>query len=268
MGRMPPGEIDLIFADPPFNIGLDYDSHVDKMADEGYVEWTQEWVNAAARILKPDGSMWVAMCDEYVAHLWLALKGAGLVMRNWVVWYYTFGVHTTKKFGRSHTHLLYFVKDPKDFQFNTEHIRIPSARQTTYNDPRAARGGKVPDNTWITRPQDIPDSFQPGHDCWYYPRVAGTHRSRRDHIATQMPERILERIILSCSDGGDLVLDPFLGSGTTVAVAKKLGREWIGIDLSKAYIGKARRRIDKVFVGDEPEGAPDPRTSAPKTPRK
>lgn len=264
MDKMVPLSVDLVVADPPFNIGYTYDVHDDRMSDRDYLLWTRRWMEAAGHVLKPEGSIWVAICDEYAGELVCLLKELGFHMRNWVIWYYTFGVATTKKFGRSHTHLLYFTRG-KQFKFNNRHIRVPSARQTTYNDSRAEDGGKVPDNTWILRPQDVPKTFEPGHDCWYYPRVAGTHKARHDFITTQMPERVLERIILACSEPDDLVLDPFLGSGTTAAVAKKLARQYVGIELSQTYAKKARERIRGVQIGDPVDGPADPRISAPRS---
>src|SRR5471032_1581236 len=92
----------------------------------------------------------------------------GLTCRSWVVWYYTFGVHCKRKFSRSHTHLFYFVKNADDFTFNDEAIRVPSARQLVYADARADARGRVPDNTWILRPQDLPDGFTADEDTWYF----------------------------------------------------------------------------------------------------
>src|SRR5690606_38957268 len=95
--------------------------------------------------------------------------------------YYTFGVNCKYGFSRSHTHLFHFVKDPKKFTFNAAdpEIRVPSARQLVYGDRRANPKGRLPDNTWILRPQDMPDGFQQDGDTWYFPRVAGTFKERQ-----------------------------------------------------------------------------------------
>jgi len=184
-----------------------------------------------------------------------------------VVWYYTFGVNCTKKFNRSHAHLFHFVKDSKRFTFNDKPIRVPSARQLVYADGRAHPSGRLPDDTWILRPQDVPHGFEAKQDTWYFPRVAGTFKERAGFHGCQMPEQLLGRIIRSCSNPGDLVLDPFTGSGTTLAVANKLGRRWLGYELSESYARKALDRIQKTCPGQLLEGAPEPVVSAPRTPR-
>jgi site-specific DNA-methyltransferase (adenine-specific) len=258
--------VDLAFADPPYNIGYSYDLYKDDLDDQTYLTWTQRWLAAVHRVLKPAGAVWVAIGDEYVAELKGIGEKLGLSLRNWVIWYYTFGVHCTRKFSRSHTHLLYFIKDPKNFTFNDGDIRVRSARQMVYNDGRADPQGRVPDNTWILRPQDALGAFGPDHDTWYFARVAGTFKERAGFHSCQMPERLLERIIRCCSDPNDVVLDPFAGSGSTLIVAKKLGRRWMGVEVSPEYVRHANARIAAVRAGDPVEGPEDPLSSAPATP--
>jgi site-specific DNA-methyltransferase (adenine-specific) len=176
-------------------------------------------------------------------------------------------VNCTKKFSRSHTHLFYFVKDARRFTFNASAVRVPSARQLVYADARADAGGRLPDNTWILRPQDLPQGFQPDEDTWYFSRVCGTFKERAGWHGCQMPEQLLGRIVRACSDPGEVVLDPFAGSGTTLAVAKKLGRRWLGFDVSPAYVERIRARLDAAAEGQPLEGAEEPTLSAPRTPR-
>jgi len=259
MQRIPSGTVDLVFADPPFNIGYQYDIYRDELDDEEYLNWCERWTREVARILKPDGTFWLAIGDEYVAELKVMIQRTHrLVLRNWVVWYYTFGVHCQNKFTRSHTHLLYWVKDPKRFTFNAEEIRVPSARQLVYADKRAHPKGRIPDDTWILRPQDLPEGFQPNEDTWYFPRVCGTFRERQGFHGCQMPEQLLGRIIRACSRPGELVVDPFAGSGTTLAVAKKLGRRFLGFEISPQYTEKIRERLARIQEGDPLEGSSDP----------
>ena len=110
-----------------------------------------------------------------------------------MIWYYTFGVNCTHKFSRSHAHLFYFVKDPANFTFREDdpQNRVPSARQLVYADRRANPRGRLPDDTWILRPQDLSDCFTPGEDTWYFPRVAGTFKERAGFHGCQMPEQLL-----------------------------------------------------------------------------
>ena len=219
------------------------------------------------RVLKDDGTFWLAIGDEYAAQAkMIAQEDLGLTCRSWVIWYYTFGVNCTKKFSRSHAHLFYFVKDTKQHTFNDEAIRVPSARQLVYADTRANPKGRLPDDTWILRPQDLPGGFRPDEDTWYFPRVAGTFKEREGFHGCQMPEQLLGRIIRCSSNNNGLVLDPFVGSGTTMAVAKKLGRRWLGFELSKEYAERTRERLRRIAVGDPLDGASEPLVSAPKTP--
>ena len=254
------GSVDLIFADPPFNIGYEYDLYDDRKGVDHYLAWTRRWGAEIARVLSPTGTFWLAIGDEYAAELKLIFhRELGLTPRSWVIWYYTFGVNCSKKFSRSHAHLFYFVKDPKRFTFHDEAIRVPSARQLVYADARANPRGRLPDDTWILRPQDVPDGFRAGEDTWYVPRVCGTFKERAGFHGCQMPEQLLGRIIRACSDEGDLVLDPFAGSGTTLVVAKKLGRRPLGFELSPDYAARARARLDAAEVGQPLEGGEEPR---------
>ena len=266
--KLDAGSVDLAFADPPFNISYEYDVYKDKRPYEEYLDWTREWMGEVSRVLKPTGTFWVAIGDEYAAEFKLILQNElKLTCRSWVIWYYTFGVNCKYKFTRSHAHLFHFVKDAKKFTFNAldPNLRIPSARQLVYGDKRAVKNGRLPDDTWILRPQDVPDGFEPDSDTWYFSRVAGTFKERQGFHGCQMPEQLLGRIIRASSKPGDLVLDPFAGSATTIAVAKKLGREYIGCELSKKYAIKGNARLDATTVGESLSGAENPLLSAPKT---
>ena len=218
------------------------------------------------RTLKPTGTFWLAIGDDFAAELKLLFqRELGLFCRSWVIWYYTFGVNCKFKFSRSHTHLFHFVKDPKNFTFERDSIRVPSARQLVYADARAHSKGRIPDDTWILRPQDIADSFSPDEDTWYVPRVCGTFKERAGWHGCQMPELLLGRIINACSKPGETVLDPFGGSGTTLVVAKKLNRRFIGFELSKNYAQQIHARLNAAKLGDSLSGADDPRFKAPPT---
>ena len=123
------------------------------------------------RALKPDGTFWLAIGDEFAAELKILFhRELGLTLRSWVIWYYTFGVNCKRKFSRSHAHLFHFVKDPKNVHVQRRDIRVPSARQLVYVDARADPKGRLPDDTWILRPQDVPDGFHPR-------RTPGTSRA-------------------------------------------------------------------------------------------
>ena len=259
MAKIASGSADLIFADPPFNIGYEYDVYNDRQSAESYLDWTREWAREVKRLLKPNGAFWLAIGDEYAAELKVIFhREMGLSLRSWVIWYYTFGVHCKKKFARSHAHLFYFVNNPDEYTFNDMEIRVPSARQLVYGDRRADPKGRVPDDTWILRPQDVPDGFDPASDTWYVPRVCGTFKERAGWHGCQMPEQLLGRIIRVCSNPGEIVLDPFGGSGTTLVVAKKLGRRFLGFELSDEYAQRIQSRLDTTEVGQELDGSSQP----------
>jgi len=269
LNEMESGSVDLVFADPPFNIGYEYDVYDDRRSGNEYLQFSRDWMSAVSRVLAPTGTFWLAIGDEYAAELKLiAQNDVGLTCRSWVLWYYTFGVNCARGFSRSHTHLFHFVKDPNRFTFNGDNpaVRVASARQLVYADARANSKGRLPDNTWILRPQDAPmGGFSPMHDTWYFARVAGTFKEREGFHGCQMPEQLLGRIIRVSSNPGDLVVDPFAGSGTTLAVAKKLGRRWLGIELSRDYVKSIKSRMDGCRVHDPLDGVADPVRSAPAT---
>jgi site-specific DNA-methyltransferase (adenine-specific) len=228
MRKMKRNSVDLVFADPPFNIDYKYDEYQDRKTADDYRHWTRRWTEAACVLLKPGGTFWLAMGDENVAMAKTVLeRDCGLHLRSWVVWHYTFGVNCKNKFARSHTHLLQMVTDLKQFTFNADDplLRVPSARSEKYNDKRANPDGKRPD------------------DVWRFPRVCGTFHERQKWHPCQMPESVLERIIRASSNPGDTILDPFAGSGTTLAVAERLGRNSIGIEMSQAYCDGIRQRL-------------------------
>jgi len=227
LGKAGSAFADLIFADPPFNIGYKYDKYYDKVKKKNYIGWTKEWMAACKRVLKPDGSFYIAIGDEYAANVKVIADELGLFMRNWIIWHYTFGQQMKNKFARSHTHIFYLVNDEKAFTFNDDVVRVISDRQKKYRDKRANPEGKMPDDVWDE-----------------YPRLCGTFEERTD-FPCQMPESLLARIIRFSSNERDWVLDPFSGSGTTGVVAAKLNRKYTGIELSSEYAGESRKRIKK-----------------------
>jgi site-specific DNA-methyltransferase (adenine-specific) len=249
----PEGWVDLVFADPPFNIGYLYHGYNDERNDKEYLDFSRDWMKAVHRALRPTGSFFLAIGDEYAADLCvIAKRDVGFHLRNWIIWHYTFGQQPKNKFARSHTHILYFTKDPKEFTFNPDAVRVPSARQTTYGDARANPKGKLPDDVWfldpgtfVLRPQEAPEPlFAAESDTWNVSRVCGTFKEREGWHGCQMPIAVLDRIIKAASNPGDVVLDPFNGSGTTVVAAALLKRQYVGIDQSAEYVDYARKRLE------------------------
>ena len=265
------GTVDLAFADPPYNIKYDaYEVCGDKKADEVYIHWMNDWMREIYNSLSPTGSFWLAMNDEHVAqarmiatqhplvrggfseHMGTLRTWKGFHLRSWCVWYYTFGVACTKKFARSHTHLLWFTKNKTKFTFNKDNkqLRHPSSRQLLYNDKRANPDGKLPDDTWIYNPLHLETLFTEDEDTWLASRVCGTFSEREDRGeyggkkgVPQMPEVIMDRIITACGTSGGLCIDPFLGNGTTGVSAVRQGMNFWGCDLSADCVKRSRARI-------------------------
>ncbi len=221
-----PGCVDLVFADPPFNIGYVYDGYRDDVPDAEYVAWSRRWMATCQRVLRANGSFYIAIGDDFAADIRILGRELGLHLRNWIIWHYTFGQSMKAKFARGHTHIFYFTKDRELFTFNDRQLRFPSARHTEYQDLRANPLGRLPDDVW--------DEF---------PRVCGTFKERAGFHGCQMPEALLMRIVMASSNPGDVVLDPFVGSGTTAVAAKRLGRRYVGIDISKSYAKHTEERL-------------------------
>jgi len=222
---------DLIFADPPFNWDMPYDQWKDEMPRDEYLQFTYEWLDACAFKLADNGALWVNIPDDTAAEIVMHLKAIGLMLINWCIWHYRFGQYTNSRFIASKTHLLYFGR-PTPRTWNPDDILVPSDRASKYNDPRTQNT----ENPGLRVPLDV----------WYgegFSRIQGNNRERRPLHPNQLPERLLERIIRACTDPGGLVLDPFLGSGTTCVVARALGRRSIGIEYSPTYAISAFKRI-------------------------
>ena len=221
------GPARLIFTDPPYNIGIDYGDgeQADRLSDAVYMKWVRQWFSLCWDCLTDDGSLWVMIGDEYAAEYAVELKAAGYTIRSWIKWYETFGVNCSNKFNRTSRHIFYAVKDPASFVFNPEPVTRPSDRQTKYGDSRAASGGKLWD------------------DVWQIARLTGTCAERIPDFPTQLPLALVEPIVLCGSMPGDLVVDPFNGSGTTGVAAVRNGRKYVGIEKSERFADIATKRI-------------------------
>lgn len=220
--------VDLIFTDPPYNIGFEYhaDPTGDRLSDGEYEALIGGVCSQAHRLLKPGGSFYLMMP---IARLALALNNVESLfeLRDVIAWTETFGQHREGGWSACWRPILYAVKPGAAHTWNGSDVRIPSAREAKYNDPRAVPGGKTPPNVWD------------------FARVTGTSDERVPFagMPPQLPEALIERAVLASSNPGDVVLDPFNGNGTTGIAALRHGRRYIGIDRSAACIGHARTWI-------------------------
>jgi site-specific DNA-methyltransferase (adenine-specific) len=221
------GPARLIFTDPPYNIGIDYGGgrDQDQLDDDEYMTWVSNWLALCWECLTDDGSLWVMIGDEYAADYAIALREAGFTVRSWIKWYETFGVNCLNKFNRTSRHIFYAVKDSSRFVFNPEPVTRPSDRQTKYGDSRAAAGGKIWD------------------DVWQIPRLTGTCAERIPDFPTQLPLALVEPIVLCASMPGDLVVDPFNGSGTTGVASIRNGRKYVGVEKSEKFADLSEMRL-------------------------
>lgn len=253
------GQIDLVFADPPFNWKRAYDKWDDDLPDDEYLQFTYGWLDLCVAALAPHGSLWVNIPDDWAAEIVVHLKERGLHMVNWCVWHYRFGQNTTKRFINSKVHALYFARSRATRADDPVHGRIwnpgqvleISDRRAIYFDPRTESkrdgmpaGKRVPMDVWYGQ---------------YWGRIQGNNKERRANHDNQLPEVYLERVVRACSDPGMLVMDPFLGSGTTGVVARALNRRFIGTEYSAANAKSAFKRIQagpvRPLTGEAPSTA-------------
>ncbi len=237
LARLPQrGAVDLVFADPPFNWDVPYAEWHDGMPRAEYERFTFDWLDACIGVLAPHGALWVNIPDDTAAEAVVHLKRRGLSMINWCIWHFRFGQHRETSFIMSKVHVLYFVMDPDRRTWNPGEILEPSDRASIYFDPRTQakesnKGLRVPMDVWYGK---------------YWGRIQGNNKERRHQHHNQIPEAYLERVIRATSNPGDLVLDPFLGSGTTSTVARALDRRSIGVEYSAAHAESAWQRITGV----------------------
>ena len=231
--------IDMVFADPPYNIKkADWD---DFGSQERYIEWSMRWIEQASRILKPTGSLYVCGFSEILADLKHPSMRYFSSCR-WLVWFYRNKANLGKDWGRSHESILHLRK--KDFgHINYDDVRIPYGKHTLkYPDhPQAdssqygRKGSHWTPNPLGAKPKDVVE----------IPTTCNGMNEKTPH-PTQKPEELLRKLILASSSEGDLVLDPFSGSGTTAVVASQLHRQWLACDENPEYNQWATQRLDSI----------------------
>src|SRR5687767_8158338 len=240
MAALPAGCDDMIFADPPYNLQLDGDLFrpegglVDAVDDDwdkfdtfaSYDEFTRAWLKEARRILKPDGTLWVIGSYHNIFRVGAALQDEGFWILNDIIWRKTNPMPNFRgtRFTNAHETLIWASRSEESrYTFNYRAMKA------------------------------LNDELQMRSD-WVIPICAGQERIKDGgHKAhpTQKPEALLYRVLLACTNPGDVVLDPFFGTGTTGAVARRLGRRWIGIERESRYIKVALERIDSTLELDE-----------------
>lgn len=229
--RIPDNSIDLIVADPPYCLGKDYGNNSDKMQPEEYLKWTEKWIDAVIPKLKEDGSFYIFLTWRYSPEIFSYMKKK-MIMINEIIWdrrVPSMG-GSTRSFSSVHDTVGFFAKSKK-YYFNIDAVRIPYDEETKKARTRSIFVGKK----WLEV------GYNP-KDLWSVSRIHKQSPERQNH-PTQKPLEIIDRIILSSSKENDIVLDPFMGSGTTAISCLKNNRKYVGFELNKDYCEIIIQRI-------------------------
>jgi site-specific DNA-methyltransferase (adenine-specific) len=220
--------VDLIVTDPPYNLSKDYGNNGDNLSHHEYLAFSQKWLKEAVRVLKPSGTMYLFMGVRYISYIYVMLEEElGLHFNSWITWSYTQGIGKLRGFSPRHDDILMFNKSKHgDFKFNLDSVRVPQKYYRGVNNMRGANPGNV----------------------WEFSHVHYCQANRQGH-PTQKPEALFERMVLASSDEGDVVLDPFCGSGTSLRVCQQLNRQGIGIEVNEQYVDMIKERLSQPFSG-------------------
>ena len=224
--QIPSQSTDLIIADPPYNLGKEYGNNHDQKSYDEYLKFSTFWLAEAYRILKSTGTIYVFMGFRFISYLYDILdRELQMFFNSWICWNYTQGMGRTKGFSPRHDDILMFTKS-EEFKFNLDDVRVPQKYYRERNNMRGANPG----------------------DVWQFSHVHYCNENRQDH-PTQKPEGLIARMVMASSNEGDLVLDPFAGSGTTLRVCQQLNRNCIGVELNPGYVDLIKERLNDEFAG-------------------
>ena len=239
--------VDLVVTSPPYNIDISYGNHVSKgkivnskgvkykddLSEEEYRELLSKVFSECKRVLKKGGSIFVNIKNRYskgviLPPFWIQDFFTDMFLKNIIIWNFDWGGSTNKRFAPRYEYVFWFVKDKNNYKFNLDSVKIPALNY---------------------RPDRYKTQLKNPSDVWKISMVSGNFAERTDHPA-QYPERLIERIIGCSTNENDIVLDPFIGSGTTAAVAKKMNRRYIGYEIVPEYVKIAEERIKKCKLGE------------------
>ena len=232
LAQMPESCVDLILADPPYGLGKDYGNDSDKLDAEDYLAWTTQWVDLALPRLKPAGCLYIFLTWRYSPEIFCMLKKR-MLMLNEIVWdrrVPSMG-GGTRRFSSVHDTIGFFARS-KEYYFDIDAVRIPYDAETKKARSRSIFEG----SKWLE------NGYNP-KDVWSVSRLHREHRERVDH-PTQKPIEIVERMIKASCPAGGVVLDPFMGSGTTALAALKCGAQFAGFELNSEYCRIAEQRLE------------------------
>ncbi|MCZ7552516.1 MAG: site-specific DNA-methyltransferase [Anaerolineales bacterium] len=238
---IPDETLQLVVTSPPYNIGKEYEK---KLNLESYIQQQAEVITECVRALSPAGSIcW--QVGNYVDKgaiipldtvLYPVLSNLGLKMRNRIIWHFEHGLHCSKRFSGRYETIIWFTKT-EDYIFNLDPVRVPQKYpgKKHFKGPKA---GQYSSN---------PLGKNPG-DLWVIPNVKSNHVEKTEHPC-QFPVELIERLVLSMTNEGDWVFDPFLGTGTTIIAALRHGRRGAGAEILPKYIELAHQRIQQELAG-------------------
>jgi len=247
--RIKDKSIDLIFVDPPYNIGKDFNGRKDKWkTDEEYLNWSYKWIDLLLTKLKDTGSLYIMTSTQFMPYFDIYLRKKVKILSR-IIWAYdSSGVQARNYFGSMYEPILFCVKDKNNYTFNSDDILVEAKtgakrKLIDYrkNPPQPYNTKKVPGNVWN------------------FPRVRYRMSEYENH-PTQKPIALLERIIKASTNAGDIVLDPFSGTFTTSFVAKILKRRSIGIEIDDGYSKIGIRRVLEQFELNGEDLRPEPKT--------
>lgn len=236
LDSIPNSSVDLIFIDPPYNIGKNFNTTKDKWkTDKDYLNWSYKWIDKCIEKLKNNGAMYIMTATQFMPYFDIYIREKMTILSR-IVWHYdSSGVQAKKYFGSLYEPILFCVKDEKNYCFNASEILV-----------EAKTGAK---RKLIDYRKPIPTQYSstkiPGN-VWEFPRVRYRMEEYENH-PSQKPVALLERIVKASSKKGDTVLDPFAGTFTTSFVCRELGRKSIGIEIDKDYYNVGLRRVFDLY---------------------
>jgi site-specific DNA-methyltransferase (adenine-specific) len=249
MRQLPSMCVDLVFADPPYNLGKDFGNNLDHRPDHEYREWCAAWIQELHRLVKPSAAVYVC-CDWFYSGLFQELLSQHFIIQNRITWKREKGRGAQRNW-KNNMEDLWFCTASSDYKFYVERVKIKKEVIAPYRE-----NGKPKD--WV---EENGERYRWTHpsNIWTDLVVPFWSMPENTPHPTQKPERLVERVLLASSDEGDLVLDPFMGSGTTAVVATRLKRSFIGFELNPDYVRLALKRLEReqsqptlFYVGAEP----------------
>ena len=240
MIEIPDKSVSLMVTSPPYNIGIQYGhkwehgrqvsskgiKYTDNLEEDAYRIMLSNVIEETKRVLKDDGQIWFNIKNRYdkgsiTPPFWIMDFFTDMYLKNIIIWNFDWGGSTNKRFCSRYEYVFFFTKHKDRYTFNLDDVKIPALNY---------------------RPDRYKSQMKNPTDVWKISMVSGNSPERTDHPA-QYPEALIERIIKVGTNPGDLVLDPFMGSGTTAVVAKRLGRQYVGYELEPEYIKIAEKRL-------------------------